>query len=531
MEDFLEIITKTERKGMEKCLERFCNDYATKMKFNELDKGDLRSAVWGGIFRSLSDENEFKIHPKCLEALRILSRDKTDLNQLVTDERLSTIIHKAGVSDDRLELSYDVAIVEALKLLCNVIYHSEVIQIQLPKTECLKNLVKRIQNQNSKCQFTYNIGLLFDIRLLFLATAYDSTCRNTLKEEVKADVELIRTLDRLSHEIKSEKNEELTENYVGIACEILKALFNLYLDSDDSTDCLKSQHEKLVDILYTLLLIKSKTDDIHSHTANLLTVIPLSSFRPIIPSANLIKKVVGHHVYENMDMTAVHQLLLLLDKRLDNPQNLIDNISPVVTALVNLSKSQRLIRKWIRQQVLPSLKRRDVMHRPEEDPHLRGKLCKLLTSPITEIRDLVAEFLFILCKENGRMIKYTGYGNAAGMFANKGLLGAVQRETEYSSESGGSDTEEYAKYKENINPVTGCYEEVKPNPLDGMTEEQKEHEVLNLVNLVNQLTDNGVIQPCTIGEDGKPRPVQHVLELQEGLPKRQKAFQDDNDSE
>ncbi|XP_011310470.1 synembryn isoform X2 [Fopius arisanus] len=423
-------------------------------------------------------------------------------------------------------------IVEALKLLCNAIYQSDVIQIQLPKTGCLKNLVKRIENENSKSEFTYNIGLLFDLRLMFLATAYNSACRNALREEVRADSELIKTLDKLSNEIKSEKLDELRENLIEIACEVLKALFNIYIDSNDSTDDLKSQHKKLVEVLYRLLLIESGTDDLHSHIVNLLTVIPPSCFDPIIPSLNAIKKIGCHDIHENMDMTAVHKLLLFLNKRLNRPHVLTDNISPIVTVLLKLTKSQRLIRKWVRQQVLPTLKGQDVMHRPEEDPHVRGKLCKLLTSPITEIRDLVAEFLFVLCKENvGRMIKYTGYGNAAGMFANKGLLGGVQRETEYSSESGESDTEEYAKYKENINPVTGCYEKVKPQPFEGMTEEQMEHEVMNLVNLVSQLADNKIIQPCTIGEDGKPRPVQHVLELQEGLPRNQKSLKNDSDSD
>lgn len=47
-----------------------------------------------------------------------------------------------------------------------------------------------------------------------------------------------------------------------------------------------------------------------------------------------------------------------------------------------------------------------------------------------------------------RMVKYTGYGNAAGMFAAKGLLGRGQTETAYSSESEDSETEEYQKYKE-----------------------------------------------------------------------------------
>lgn len=47
-----------------------------------------------------------------------------------------------------------------------------------------------------------------------------------------------------------------------------------------------------------------------------------------------------------------------------------------------------------------------------------------------------------------RMVKYTGYGNAAGMFATKGLLGRGQAEAETYSESEDSETEEYQKYKE-----------------------------------------------------------------------------------
>lgn len=60
-------------------------------------------------------------------------------------------------------------------------------------------------------------------------------------------------------------------------------------------------------------------------------------------------------------------------------------------------------------QILPPLK--DVMHRPEEGTTLRAKLCKLLTSPLTELRDLVAEFLFILCKENGKLHRLEDVNN------------------------------------------------------------------------------------------------------------------------
>jgi hypothetical protein len=44
-------------------------------------------------------------------------------------------------------------------------------------------------------------------------------------------------------------------------------------------------------------------------------------------------------------------------------------------------------------------------------------------------------------------VKYTGYGNAAGLLAQRGLM-CGGRGAEYSSESEDSDTEEYLQLKE-----------------------------------------------------------------------------------
>lgn len=122
------------------------------------------------------------------------------------------------------------------------------------------------------------------------------------------------------------------------------------------------------------------------------------------------------------------------------------------------------------------------------------------------------------------MIKYTGYGNAAGLFANRGLL-ALQNQNaysgEYSSNSEDSDTEEYKQLQHDINPVVGCYEPPRPSPFEGMSEEQKEYEAMKLVNLMDQLNRQGVVQACKIGEDGRPEPVEHIMELQESLPQQQ----------
>ncbi|KAK7067955.1 Synembryn-B, partial [Halocaridina rubra] len=88
-----------------------------------------------------------------------------------------------------------------------------------------------------------------------------------------------------------------------------------------------------------------------------------------------------------------------------------------------------------------------------------------------------------------RLIKYTGYGNAAGFLASRGLMHGVSNPSViYSSDSEDSDTEEYEKLSEMINPVTGRYEPPRPSPLADMTEEQKEHEAMKLVNVLDKLT-------------------------------------------
>jgi hypothetical protein len=61
---------------------------------------------------------------------------------------------------------------------------------------------------------------------------------------------------------------------------------------------------------------------------------------------------------------------------------------------------------------------------------------------------MVAEFLFILCKEKvSRFVKHTGYGNAAGLLARRGLmLGGQGERTQYSDTDSDSDTEEYVAH-------------------------------------------------------------------------------------
>lgn len=71
-----------------------------------------------------------------------------------------------------------------------------------------------------------------------------------------------------------------------------------------------------------------------------------------------------------------------------------------MSVLLKSANSDRAIRKYLRLQILPPL--RDVHNRPEQGSTLRNHLCRLLTTPITQLRDMVADLLFILCKKSGK---------------------------------------------------------------------------------------------------------------------------------
>lgn len=78
-------------------------------------------------------------------------------------------------------------------------------------------------------------------------------------------------------------------------------------------------------------------------------MIPYSCYKPLIQPVG--DDVGTEIVYEKMDMTAIDRLLKFFDQRLDGNSQLVENLSPVTTALIRLVKSNRLIRKYIRSQV------------------------------------------------------------------------------------------------------------------------------------------------------------------------------------
>ena len=85
-------------------------------------------------------------------------------------------------------------------------------------------------------------------------------------------------------------------------------------------------------------------------------------------------------------MLAIQAMLKLLDDRLKSTgQPLQEKVVPLLSALCQLARGDRIIRKYLRTEVLPPLGHVGTT-RPEEGHLIRNELVRLMTSPLEDIK-------------------------------------------------------------------------------------------------------------------------------------------------
>ncbi|XP_051239177.1 synembryn-A [Dicentrarchus labrax] len=525
------------------------NQCFTFSKEEEQDREHLGELV----LRFLNRELQPSCQLACLETVRILSRDKDCLTPFISHSAMSSLAHYAGIAvagtattahshtvegqvedegGEAADLSGEVVkeashpsenadqevIVEGLKSICNILLHNERGQVVAADLQLIKGVAERLKQCHDP---TWNHEVrFFDLRLTFLLTALRVDTRAQLAQELHGISLLGNQLDatlglcwpdtletaRAGLEgVPPEELPPLSRQQTELAMEILKILFNITFDTTrrkvDEEEAAEYRH--LGAILRHCLMShadgEERTEEFHSHTVNLLSNLPL----PCLDVLLIPKVQQGSIEYMGVNMDAVNMLLEFMEKKLDRGHKLKETLLPSLNLLTESARIHRETRKFLRLKVLPPL--RDVKNRPEVGNALRNKLVRLMTHIDTDVKDCAAEFLFVLCKESvPRFIKYTGYGNAAGLLAARGLLRGG-RDSGIYSEDEESETEEYREAKAHINPITGVVEEEQPNPMEGMTEEQKEIEAMKLVNMFDKLSRTNVIQPMQLGMDGKMR--------------------------
>lgn len=515
----------SNEEDIEKLLRQFIRENSHTFSFDQKEE-TLRSKLCQSVLSVLGRKVQPSCQKTCLETLRILSRDKRVLAPVATREGMLILGGMARLNageegndnqkssqEDTLSEEEERVVVEALKCLCNVVYNSPAAQQVSVDVQLAHGLCANLPTART---WHHEVGL-FTLRLLFLLSALRPDVRGVLRRELHAVRLLTEVLEHTldvswvgPYEAARPDPQALpmpaADNERSM--EALKALFNLTL-SDTGGEEDDHQFRLIAAILRHLLMLKTeteeKTEEAHSHAINLLNNLPVSCLDVLID----VPVQGGLEIYGGKNMDGVQMLIDFMEKRMDKGSNYKEGLTPVLSLLTEGSRQHREIRRYIKAQVLPPLK--DVKIRPEIGTTTRNKLVRLMTHVDMGVKQTAAEFLFVLCKESvDNLLKYTGYGNAAGLLVARGLLAGGRGETQY-SEDEDSDTEEYKSAKPFINPITGHVEEPMPNPIEEMTEEQKEYEAQKLVNMFDKLSRQNVIRPMGVRPDGTLAPLEETL--------------------
>nr|CAB3265579.1 synembryn-A [Phallusia mammillata] len=468
-----------------------------------------------------------KLLPYAVEAvttLRFLSRDKSVVAKHFTEKRGNELLLNLAKLNANEDYKYSEPDVElnACKCLCNVIYLSKDATGLCKNSSFIKALVHKI---GSHKKHTHNQNVI-NLKLIFLVSALNPEGRKIITEQCDGRKSV---LDFLNNTLESSTNNEdtdhgkkFTADKTTICCELLKVLFNLNMDlrhakiySENETEELNLTMEYCRTILLSTSSIPELTEGLHCSAGNAIYSIP-----PVCMSIDRLLLVSKDDTAPSDIKQEIMPVMVLVDILKEKVMNDIiktEILHPILALLSDLCRRSSEIRRYFKDLILPP--RKDFKHRPEEGLRFRNKLIKLFTHTNTNVKEGVADFLFVLCKESvDRFVKYTGYGNAAGLLASRGLLAGGHGETVYSDADSDSDTEEYKEASTKINPVTGHIPLPVSSPMEGMTDEQKEHLAAQLANDISKLSSGSIIQPMGIGPDGSLVPLQqqvHDTELKE----------------
>jgi len=299
------------------------------------------------------------------------------------------------------------------------------------------------------------------------------------------------------------ESENVNQNNFLLIIESLKTLFNLTLDKCVNT-------ESAAKVIKRLFSVVGSCEDISIEHETGTKLDPTDQLL-----VNLIHLLTNmpEEVYVQLSDHDVDKILIHLDQQLKtlSKSSLRDTILPVLNACANICRYKEDVRKRWFEEIIGSTK--DFEKRPEEYDTMRGRLVRLMTSVDVHIKDIAAEFLHALCGGDAeKFITYTGFGNSAAFLSSRGLLSQSARNDKETSlkeedkihEIKESDSDRhYRELRGKLDPITGKIEQPKKNPMEGMSEEEKEWHAHELASAITKLSKLGVMKPMMMNSEGE----------------------------
>lgn len=410
-----------------------------------------------------------------LSKFRILTREKNLRPELLDDKCIKTLVELSAKNHT-----------EAQKCLSNLILnyaHFRELVIE-DYIKCAEERFRKVigneyyMTDASNSKQIYEV-LYYDLRIVFLLSALCSSSRATIRDRL---LEVIFRMTEREADGFSQENSSLV-------IESLKTIFNLTLD--------KLTHPTLAGrvIIKLFNLLQDKETSIKCNDSGATDL----KEQLLVNLINLLTNM-PEEVYCRLSSADVNTILHHLDSQLISYSvaSARETILPVLNVCANICKFKEEVRKRWFEDVVGSSK--NFEKRPEEYDTLRGRIVKLMTSVDVHLKDIAAEFMYALCgRDTEKFITYTGFGNSAAFLSSRGLLGGLN-ERNLSGLGSGEETA-YREIRDKIDPMTGKIEVERKNPMDGMTEEEKEYHAHELASAITKLTNIGLVKPMSINPD------------------------------
>ncbi|KFM73776.1 Synembryn-A, partial [Stegodyphus mimosarum] len=194
------LLKKLETCGDNEAIEsltEFNKTFAQTYSFSEVNISFKKRLVTV-LFKQVSNCENGRV--VCLETIRILSREKTQIEELFTKQAVGILVNLAGLIAEEEEILNQCTrvhdakvIVEAQKCLCNLIYNSSFVQKTCCNNGCIEGIMLRLRTYKDP-DLPHDVKF-FDMRMLFLLTALCAEIRPKVRKQLHGLTYLMEVLD------------------------------------------------------------------------------------------------------------------------------------------------------------------------------------------------------------------------------------------------------------------------------------------------------------------------------------------------
>lgn len=419
---------------------------------------------------------------------KIVSEEIEELKKLSRSKAINFDDVNKNYADILVKLS-EVGQVEAQKCISNLILNYDVVRNNFisPYTCCVASRLNRhISSRVISDEEVNNYDILyFDVRIINLLAGLCPTSRAYIHNSL---TDILWDILALEADRYSSLNHSLI-------LETLKAIFNLTLEKSSQAKNPETIKQSINRLFSIVIDTKDFQDDSQSGTTS-----EISTDSLIVNLIHLMTNMT-EDIYSQLKLEFGVSILNYLDSKLVHDMNLQDIRSlvlPVLNVCSIASRYNKMIREEYYQRIFASTT--DFHKRPEEYDSLRGRLVKLMTHVDIVTKEVTSEFLFNVCDKNvEKLIAYTGFGNSVAFLAGHGLL-SREHKNSFESKTNQLDVESMLS---KINPITGRYETNRVDPIEKMSEKEKEDSAIELANAITKLSNLGIVKPARIDISGR----------------------------